>query len=260
MPPILHDDLPMKPWMDPRTARLPGVQPLDPADWLRIDEAYAGQMAERERLIAEAPGAVHALLPEGGAAAAELYAAVLARLPALGFAREGTAWRCPDGRRVEPVPEAPLLTLGRLVQEDLCLLQEGPEGAHRLTGAILCFPASWTLAEKIGRGLPGIHKPVPGYATQLAARVQRLFDAIRPEQPLWRANALDYTDPALHQPRREDERRPHDDAARGYIRSERQCLLRLPETRAVIFSIHTYVIARHRLSPQEDAAFTAWLG
>jgi hypothetical protein len=28
------------------------------------------------------------------------------------------------------------------------------------------------------------------------------------------------------------------------MRSERQCVLRLPETRACVFSIHTYVMAR----------------
>ena len=33
------------------------------------------------------------------------------------------------------------------------------------------------------------------------AALQRLFDAIRPEQPLMRYNALLYADPTLHQPR-----------------------------------------------------------
>jgi len=35
----------------------------------------------------------------------------------------------------------PLRAAGRLVQEDLCLMQKQADGAYALTGAILCFPA-----------------------------------------------------------------------------------------------------------------------
>ncbi|MEZ5751126.1 MAG: DUF3445 domain-containing protein [Paracoccaceae bacterium] len=253
---VLHAALPFKVWMDPVLSRLPGIQPLDPEDWLRVDDAYAGQMAERERLISTHPDLVHALLPHARPAAEELLEVVLDRLSALGFTAEGQAWRCPDGRLVNVDHAHPLLTLGRLLQNDFCLLHEGPEG-HILTGAILCFPASWTLAQKLGRNLLGIHVPVAGYDT-LAPRVQRLFDAIRPERPLWRANVLDYVDPALFQPRREDESRPRrEDGA--FIRSERQCLLRLPRSNAVVFSIHTYLVRRDTLTAEEEAAFKAYL-
>ena len=104
-------------------------------------------------------------------------------------------------------PDQPLLTLGRLFQEDFCILEQtGPE--HALTAAILCFPASWTLSQKLGRPMTEIHIPVESYTPDIARRVQRLFDAIRPDQPLWRANSLIYDDPTLHQPRLEGERRP----------------------------------------------------
>ena len=38
--------------------------------------------------------------------------------------------------------------------------------------------------------------------------------------------------------------RPAEGGDYPYLRSERQCVLRLPETRACVFSIHTYVMAR----------------
>lgn len=240
--PVLQDALPHVPWMDPRTRRLPGILPLEEEDWLRVDEAFAGQMAVRDRLIASARDRVHALLSEGRAAAEELYAAVLARLrQAPGYQIADDAVTRPDGVRVPLQGDQPLLTLGRLVQEDLCLMQPDGAGEHRLTGAILCFPASWMLAEKIGKPLTGIHVPVPGYEGDLARRVQRLFDAIRPGQGLWRMNALVYDDPTLHQPRREGTSRPRPVEGR-YMRCERQCLVRLPVTGAVLFSIHTYVV------------------
>lgn len=239
--PVLQDRLPHVPWMDPATARLPGMRPCGAEDWLRVDEAYAGQMAERDWLIATRQPLVHALLPEGRAAAAELLEAgldLLARRE--GFSVRAAAVTRPDGV-VVPVDRAfPLITLGRLVQEDLCLMEKRGEESV-LTGAILCFPASWTLGQKIGRPMTGIHAPVAQYDADLARRVQRLFDMVREGAPMERYNALVYDDPTLHQPRLEAEHRPRP-VERIYLRSERQVVMRLPVTGAVVFSIHTYIV------------------
>jgi hypothetical protein len=253
MAPILQSKLPVLPWMDPRMTRLPGILPLAAEDWLVADETFAGQMALRDRLIAERPDEVHALLPDAVPAAEELYRAVLATLPRLGHRLGPDAVRRPDGVEVPLDAGAPLLTLGRLAQEDFCLMQEGGEGEHVLTGAILCFPASWTLAEKLGRPLVRIHAPIPSYDATVAPRVQRLFDAIDANRPLWRMNALPYWTTDLFAPRREGDRRTKPAGPAPYLRSERQCLLRLPETRAVVFSIHTYLVAMERLPPEARA-------
>ncbi len=250
--PILQTRLPFAPWMDPRTARLPGILPVEGDDWLRVDDAFAAQMAERDRLIAAKPERVLGLLESARPAAEELYATVLARLARTpGYRLGPTDVVRPDGVAVPLDPAQPMQTLGRLVQEDLCIMQkQGDE--HVLTAAALCFPASWWLTEKLGRPLIGIHVPVPSYDGDVAKRVQRLFDAIRVGQPLWRANALVYRDPTLHQPRREND--PRSDRRGGsYVRSERQVLLRLPQSGAVIFSIHTYVVRIESLSAAELA-------
>ena len=64
------------------------------------------------------------------------------------------------------------------------LLLEKPDGAaeHVLTGAILCFPSNWTLAQKFGMRLARIHLPVERYDEAVARRVQRLFDACGPRR------------------------------------------------------------------------------
>lgn len=254
---VLQSALPFAPWVDPRQRRLPGIQPLDPADWLLVDDAFAGQMALRDRLLRQMPDAVHALLPEARPAAKELYARVLADLARLpGYRRgAGTVTR-PDGVCVALDPAAPLMTLGRLIQADLCLM-ERRGSQHVMTGAVLCFPAGWTLAEKLGRPLTRIHAPVAAYDDGLAARVQRLFDAIRPDQPLWCANVLAYAEPDLFAPRREADPRPQTAGAGNYVRTERQCLVKLPVTGAVVFSIHTAVVRRDALTPEQQDAFAA---
>lgn len=254
--PILQDRLPLHPWADPATRRLPGIQPVEGRDWLRVDEAYAGQMALRDRLIAGQPDVVHALLPEARPAADELYTTVLDWLrKEPGFTVADTAVTRPDGVTVPLDPGQPLLTLGRLVQQDLCLMEARGE-EFDLTGAILCFPASWTLAQKIGRPMTGIHQPVEIYDATLAARVHRLLTAIRPEQPLWRMNFFTYDDFMLHHPRVEGDWR-RQPTGRSYVRCERQTLLRLPQTRAVLFAIHTIVVDAAQISAEDYAALRA---
>lgn len=251
--PILQDRLPHLPWIDPRTRRLPGILPVEGRDWLRVDEAYAAQMALRDRLIAAQAPVVHALMPVARPAADELYLAVLDWLRAApGFTLTDSAATRPDGVTVPLDPDQPLLTLGRLVQEDLCLMERQGE-EYVLTGGILCFPASWSLRQKLGRPLTGIHDPVPVYDADIAKRVARLFDAIRPEQALWRMNYLTYDDFVLHQPRVEGEKRPQPQG-HVFIRCERQCLLRLPVTQAVVFTIHTYVVDAASVTATELAA------
>ncbi|AFO91570.1 DUF3445 domain-containing protein [Phaeobacter inhibens] len=223
--------------------KLPGIQPLAPQDWLHFDEACAGQMAERERLLQQCRSQVLYCAPEAMPAASELLEAVLAQLYP-DTARTHVVR--PDGVEVALDWEDPLGTLGRIAQQDFCILEK-PEGAqeHVLTGAILCFPANWTLAEKAGRPLIAIHAPVDSYDSGIAARVQRLFDGVQVGRPMWRFNALWYADATLHQPRRASGDRPRPGAETAdYMRSERQTILRLPQSRAVVFSIHTSVVTR----------------
>ncbi|MEO0692470.1 MAG: heme-dependent oxidative N-demethylase subunit alpha family protein, partial [Pseudomonadota bacterium] len=91
----------------------------------------------------------------------------------------------------------------------------------------------------------------------LAKRVQHLFDAIAVDRPLWRANALFYNDPALHQPRSEGATPRAAGAEAAYLRSEKQVLKRLPRTGAVVFSIHTWLVARTALSAKQTEALGA---
>lgn len=244
---ILQTSIPYDP-LNPRP--LPGIQPASMDDWLHCDNAFAGQMQRRDALLREQRPDVLALDPGAEPAAQELLDMVLKHVYP-GCLNRVTR---PDEQAVEIDRTRPLDTLCRLVQEDFCILQKhGSE--HVLTGAILCFPASWCLAEKFMRSLIDIHIPVSGYDENIALRVQRLFDGIQPGRPLWRFNALWYKDAELHQPRSANDRRDAvDPGAARFLRSERQTLLRLPETRAVVFSIHTYVLEAQRLRKMENPA------
>jgi len=203
---ICQQCLPFKPWMAEKPRRLPGIQPVPAGEWLWRDEVFAPQMAYREALLRDCRTDVFRETPDSRPAQAELLQTVLGALDD-GYTRAGDVVTRPDGGRVDITEDAPIIAAARLVQEDL-LLMEWQNGEPALSAAVLCFPASWTLEEKFTRGLAGIHGNVGEYDDDMAKRVQRMFMAIRPEQPLWRANFLRYAEAELHQPRRVEDQKP----------------------------------------------------
>ena len=95
-----------------------------------------------------------------------------------------------------------------------------------------------------------MHEPVPAYAEELAARVDRFVDRLRPDRPVWRRNWLVHDTDELHLPE-PPEPRP---GAPLWLRSERQTLRRLPETGAVLFTIRTQQAPLSVLAERPDLA------
>lgn len=236
---ILQDKVP-EGQVEVAAARLPSLRPVV-GPWLFYDAAYSAQMALRRHLLAQREADVLAQMDAGIGAARAFLRVALEALPD-GFERRGDQVICPDGHRVTLDWDAPLRSVGEMLQQDVCILERGAT-EHILSGAVLCFPASWTLAQKIGKPLVRIHDPVDEYSENIATRVQRMFDGVQAGRPMWRANALRYSDPALYQPRPENDPRPIGHATAPFLRSERQTVLRLPDVEgAVAFMIHTSVV------------------
>lgn len=238
---------PYLPFMEPRLSRPPGLMPLDPAEWFVIHADFAAQMAYRDRLIAEKTETVLA-------AAAGRAGGGGGTVAGGGRGGRGAAGLPRRGRGGHPA--------GRLVADDLCLLMpDAASGKYRLVGAVLCFPSRWRLADKVGRPVTMIHDPVPDYAEELARRVNRVFEAMRVGRTLWRVNWLVHPTPELHLPLElEAKSEPLGDPREGlWLRTERQTLLRLPRTGAVVFGIKTSVSPVETLAPEEVAALRAAL-
>jgi hypothetical protein len=240
--------------MDPLAARLPGLQPIAPGEWLQRDDAFDAQMAYRDRLLRERRQDVLAAPAPPGQAEHDLLRAVLAELAAdPGYLVTDHIVVRPDGVSVSLDADRPLATAARLAQEDMLLLQPGETG-FTLTSGVLCFPASWTLAQKLGRGLAAIHAPVDRYDAGMQKRVERVLAMLKPDQAVWRANLLCYNDPELFQPRLEHERRPFDRNKPVWVRVERQALKRLGAASTIVFTIHTWLTPIARLSPEQAAS------
>jgi len=240
-----------------------GLTPQSEAEWLAPDASLRDVLAEKRELLATRHELVFRALPEGRAASVELLqllAGHLAeRFPSV-YRREDKGCLCNTASRetwdVDAPPLHPLDLAGRLVAEDLCLLQANDEG-YRLIAASLCFPNRWHLEEKIGRPLDFIHAPVPGYAPALERPVTHFFAALKPGRILARVNWGIADDPARFQPvgRQADAAVTAANAGSVlYLRLERQTLRRLPQSGAVLFTIATEITPLDRVIATRDDA------
>ena len=242
-----------------------GLLACDPDDLIELDENYPADLAERRRLLDSRHGEVFAALPGSEAACAK----VLTRLADL-LPRRFPGWFAADGGWLDNRLTGerwnladpglhPLELAGRLVQEDLCVLQPGPDGPV-LTAAVLCFPSRWRLADKIGRPLAEVHGPVPIYPEKLAKPVDRFIGQLRPGKPVQRLNWSLNDDPTLFQPVRrtsasaEASFTPETVAGQVVLRTERQTLSALPDSGGALFGIRTHIYPLPRIAARPDIA------
>lgn len=240
-----------------------GLTPLDEAEWLAPDAFLHEILAEKRQLLATRHEFVFRALPEAGAASLELLqllARHLAqRFPSLyRFAGEHRLFNgaSRESWAIDVPPLHPLDVAGRLVAEDLCLLQASDEG-YRLIGASLCFPNRWLLEEKIGQPLDFIHGPVPGFAPALQRPVAHFFAALKADRILARVNWGIADDPARFQPvgREADAAITAANAGSAlHLRIERQTLRRLPRSGAVLFTIRTEITPLDQVIAARDDA------
>jgi len=157
--------------------------------------------------------------------------------------RDAAAVHCSAAGFSVPVPPAtadPLWSLSLLVAEDLLIMERGDDG-YRLTAASLCSPSHWRLAEKFGRPLREIHDPVPGIHGALSPRIDRFLEHLRPAHPVQRFNWTLQADAGLFHDGRAGASAQAGAAASLYYRVERQTLLRLPRSGAVVFTIRVFL-------------------
>lgn len=123
-----------------------GVLPLDPHDWIEIDDdTFAGDLAEKASRLRTDHDVVVAALDDTSALAAEVLDDLVAFLPARfpsRYRREGR-WMHIDGldEAVDCAADChPIETAGWLVQEDLVLLRPTPPGGLQVCCGSVSFP------------------------------------------------------------------------------------------------------------------------
>ena len=219
-----------------------------PADFFAPTPAHSRVLAERRKWLHTSAGDYVALDSEGTPLVIET----------LGLFRD---WS--QNRYSVPTSEDPSLTtwtdLGRAVEADLLLLEASPDGAFRLRAGCVCFPSSWSLAEKMGHTVEEIHGIVPGLNAALARPISGFLSKMAPGIAWRRANwGLSRSAELNLHPHRKlprlDDTIGHGDV---WLRIEHQALVALPRTRGILFGIRVEVLPLSEVL--RDAAAAAGL-
>jgi hypothetical protein len=223
-----------------------GLTRIDESEWLVPGPEREAELSERHRLLAERHDDVFAALDGTERPGREALDAVL-------------AWERDHRPDLAEVPVAedvhPLEAAGRRTQEDLALMVRR-DGGHHLDAGVLCFPSHWRLADKLGGSAAAIHGPVPRYPEELAGRVDRFLDRLRPGVIVARRNWSVHDSPELFAPVRPPVPTPAVDAVGDslWLRSERQTLRLLPRSGSVLFTIRVQQAPFSSLTGAPDVA------
>ncbi|GAA5827321.1 hypothetical protein JCM11251_003764 [Rhodosporidiobolus azoricus] len=163
----------------------------------------------------------------------------------------------------------PMRVAGLLLQDDLAVMVEDEQGHYRFQAGSICTAGFWRLQDKIGLTLDEIHfkGSVPNYAEKYQRPMNRFFSNLREDKLIERNNYFFQVDDQLGWSSATNgtekifdqyNKGPQDgkfDATAGHVkpeiatdirqvhfRTERQSLRRLPKTRAILFTVRTYLI------------------
>lgn len=246
-------------------------------EWIELDNQYSKFRANKAVRIPERGSKLSRTAPEARNAALELLEELCEylseRYPSIFQKTDVGVDNLFTGESFNiverPLKEDPMQMAGRMIQDDLTILTERPDGQYYLTGGSIILPGTWRLQDKFGMCLSEIHTSsgVAGFRTKLEKGMMNFFRRVQPDAPVLRNNYYFQLDDNLGW---SSSLGPEDDitesetassaagdgvhtakhawrnAARDkpiehhWFRSERQSLRRLPRTGAIVFTIRQY--------------------
>jgi dimethylamine monooxygenase subunit A len=236
-----------------------GLRPIKATEWLLLDADHAATMREKRARMDGDPHLYYRALPGSIGAQYELRERVAAHLAAdfpMHFRRSGSGlYSLIDGAHhdFQDSSVEPLRQLSSFVEEDFMLIEED-RGAHVITAASNAYSSSGRLVASVGHDVAWAHEPVPQLTNKLGPRIDRIIASIHADTPCERFNwqltplSTKFFPHGAHAANAEAMRQICDSLCRNperagellWIRVERQTLSRLTETRAVVFTLHTF--------------------
>ncbi|KAH8426315.1 heme-dependent oxidative N-demethylase family protein [Aspergillus melleus] len=237
-----------------------GLRSMNWDEWIELDNHYLRYHGDKAQRIKDRGSKCCRTAPEAMDAAIELLEELTNYLPE----RYPTLFhRTPTGLTnlithetfditTRPLPEDPMTTCARLIQDDIAIMIERPDGDYYLLAGAILLAGFWRLEDKYGLRLSEIHTSgnVPGYKTKLEKGMLNFFRRLKPSDPVIRNNYFIQVDE--HLPWSVSIGDEDGDGVgwntaeknkaieNHYFRSERQSLRRLPRSGGVVFTIRTY--------------------
>ncbi|KAJ5618846.1 hypothetical protein N7510_002830 [Penicillium lagena] len=237
-----------------------GLRSMKWDEWIELDNHYLKFHADKARRIAERGDKCCKTAPEAKDAAMELLEELCAYLPeryptmfqktSTGIINMVTNETFDITAR--PLAEDPMVMSARLIQDDLAIMMERPDGEYYLVAGAILLAGFWRLSDKFGMPLSEIHTSgdVPQFRSKLEKGMKNFFRRLRPEEPVLRNNYFIQVDENLawsYSIGAEDSAdvswataEKNRAIEHHFFRSERQSLRRLPRSGGVVFTIRTY--------------------
>ena len=173
----------------------------------------------------------------------------------------------PLGVSYDLTREDPMTVAGLIQPTDLNILVKGHDGQYYHSAAMFGIGGGQRLQDKLGASLSDLHfgGRVPHYASQLQIPLERFLNKLKVETPIVRNTTAitihdkfhwpeitmgpeDDWDPAIRGPAMGSPSygkfkppAPVTDVSNLFFRQERQTLRRLPKSKAIVWSVHTYI-------------------
>ncbi len=253
-----------KPFSNFATPFTIGLQLLGENNVFQPDQKFEKYLAEKQSLFESSPDEVFQAEADTLEAQNEVLDFVLTRI-SMGNnqGKSPKTIHCPISHNTynrTDYSDRPLMLASLLVQDDLVIMRRKANNWH-LVAASLCFPSSWNLAEKFGKPLVEIHRPVPGINDGLDPMINRIFNNLQPDTPVWRENWSFYGDDELRHDSVESNRQAKGEHAilenDTFIRREYQTLHKLPISGGILFTIKILIepldIIAHQRNPAKIA-------
>ncbi len=239
-----------------------GLNQLDFDNWFEPDDGLGFYLDEKHHLLSANREAVFLADNATDNAQEETLALMVEYLsghhPAH-YARLGNFMRMADRMvDLEDSSMPALMRAGLLVQDDLVLMRKKEESWH-LAAGFIAFPSSWSLKEKFGQPMEGVHAQVPGFesGSRNSGLINRMFDKLPPDRLVTRLNWSIKGNGNLPQPVSKhvdnDPAIARKEMMTNFVRVERQTLRRLPETGDILFTIRIYADPFSAIADRPDA-------
>lgn len=237
-----------------------GLRAISPKHWVLVDANFAAIMRKKRALLNAHRSKYYRTLPSSLPAQRELRARIASHLisdyPECFLQQGSLITSRADGHQCDLLDDSlePLLQLSQLIEEDFILVEESA-GVPCISAASNVYSSSGRIVSSVGADIETAHQWVPNLNEKLAPRINRVLSSVHADAPCERFNwqltpmaTVFFPPDNPHQSNAEAmqavaERLHRDPLEAGkllWIRVERQTLSRLPESKAVAFSLHTY--------------------
>lgn len=254
------DPLPYRPFKHGPYYITMGLRTMKWDEWIELDNQFLKFHADKAQRIKERGAKCCKTAPEAFDGAVELieefcdylperYPSLFRKTPVgMDNLYTGESFNIVE----RPLAEDPMQMAARMVQDDLAVMFEKPDGQYYLLAGAILLAGFWRLEDKFGMPLSEIHTSgdVPGFKEKLEKGMMNFFRRVQPNAPVLRNNYFFQVDDNLAWSTSigsEDQKgggwftaEKDKPIQHHWFRSERQSLRRLPRSGGVVFTIRTY--------------------